>query len=81
MPSQDRPRYELNIDVAPGLRRVHGVLKVKFTPNQATDRLVFRLWPNGPRQHDEGSSLVAVGVKINGNDVSRRGPLTRKRRS
>ena len=73
-PPRDRPRYELSIRVAPGLKRIRGDVTVRFTPSRPTDRLVFRLWPNGPRQHGEGTSLVVGGVKINGKDVSSREP-------
>jgi len=34
---------------------------VTFTPNRPTNRLVFRLWPNGPRELRSGS-LLAVNV-------------------
>jgi hypothetical protein len=73
-PPHDRPRYELSIHVAPGLRRVHGDLTVRFTPNVATDRVTFRLWPNGPRQHSEGASLLVGDIKINGKDIASEEP-------
>ena len=72
LPPRDRPRYELSVHVSRGFGRVHGDLTVRFTPNRATDRIVFRLWPNGPRQLVEGQSLVVGGVKIDGKDVSSR---------
>src|SRR5207253_3951394 len=62
----------LTARVAPGFERVHGDLMVRFTPNRATDRIVFRLWPNGPRQHQEGQSLLVGGIQINGKDVGSR---------
>jgi hypothetical protein len=40
-------------------RVVTGDLAVTFTPNRPTDRLVFRLWPNGPSQLRLGSRLDA----------------------
>lgn len=36
-----------------------GDLEVDFLPDLDIDRLVFRLWPNGPRQAEGGSSLEA----------------------
>ena len=36
-----------------------------FTPNLDTSRLVFRLWPNGPRQRREGMELT-VGAATDG---------------
>jgi hypothetical protein len=66
----------MTMSVAPGLDRVHGALAVRFTPSQATDRVVFRLWPNGPRQRAEGASLLVPsgGVKIDRKHVGSREP-------
>jgi Peptidase family M1 domain len=72
LPPRDRPRYELNVQVSPGFARVHGDLTVRFAPNRGTDRVVFRLWPNGPRQLAEGQSLLVGGVKIDGKAVGSR---------
>jgi Peptidase family M1 domain len=43
--------------VRPRFTHIDGDLTVRFTPNRPTRRLVFRLWPNGPRQLAEGSRL------------------------
>lgn len=56
-PRSDRPRYVLNVRVTRPFRVVSGDLSVTFTPNRPTDRLVFRLWPNGPSQRRAGSGL------------------------
>jgi len=56
-PRPDRPRYVLDVRVGPSLREVSGDLTVRFTPNRPTDRVVFRLWPNGPRERSEGMRL------------------------
>ena len=53
----DRPHYTLVVHVADDLKEVDGDLTVRFTPNRPTQRLVFRLWPNGPLQRREGSQL------------------------
>jgi hypothetical protein len=45
---------------------VTGTLAVVFTPDLPTGRLVFRLWPNGPRQADEGSHLSVSDVRLGG---------------
>jgi hypothetical protein len=45
---------------------VNGDLTVTFTADVATDRLVFRLWPNGPRQAQEGAMLTTGPVTSNG---------------
>ncbi len=65
-PRADRPRYTLNIRVAPSFRTVTGDLTVIFTPNRPTDHLVFRLWPNGPLQRQSGSRLDAGPVARGG---------------
>jgi hypothetical protein len=56
-PRIDRPRYEVNVHVDSDLKEVSGDLTVRFTPNRPTQRLVFRLWPNGPLQEREGTRL------------------------
>jgi hypothetical protein len=46
--------------------RVEGRLRVRFTPDLVTDRLIFRLWPNGPRLSRAGARLEVEEVTING---------------
>ena len=43
-----------------------GDLAVVFTPDVATDRLVFRLWPNGPRLSRAGARLDTDAVTVDG---------------
>ena len=73
-PPRDRPRYELKLDVSRDFKRVDGELKVRFTPNRDTDRLVFRLWPNGPSQLEEGSRLDVRDETVDGVRVAARRP-------
>ena len=61
-PRDDRPHYTLRVRVTPPFRLVTGDLTVTFRPNRATDRLVFRLWPNGPPQRAQGSRLDVGAV-------------------
>ena len=56
-PAADRPSYVLDVRVRSDLKVATGDLSVRFTPNRSTDRLVFRLWPNGPVQLNQGSRL------------------------
>ena len=64
-PLPSRPRYRLDVRI-PARGPVTGTLAVVFTPDLATRRLVFRLWPNGPRQADEGSHLAVSDVRLGG---------------
>jgi hypothetical protein len=64
-PSPTRPRYRLDVRI-PASGPVTGTLAVVFTPDLPTGRLVFRLWPNGPRQADEGSHLAVSDVRLGG---------------
>ena len=48
-PRGDRPSYDLDVDVRLAEGIVVGSQTVRFTPDLATDRLVFRLWANAPR--------------------------------
>lgn len=61
-PRPDRSRYVVNVRIARPFRSVSGDVTVTFTPNRPTDRLVFRLWPNGPSQLRAGSRLDAGHV-------------------
>ena len=64
-PSPTRSRYRLDVRI-PASGPVTGTLAVVFTPDLPTGRLVFRLWPNGPRQADEGSHLAVSDVRLGG---------------
>jgi hypothetical protein len=72
-PRADRPHYELDVRVAPSLRVVSGEVRVRFTPNRPTNRLVFRLWPNAPRERQEGMRLDIGRVSL---PVERPDPTT-----
>lgn len=56
------PRYDMNISVDPRAGVASGVEDVSFTPDRKTSRVVFRLWPNGPRQRAEGNRLRVTKV-------------------
>jgi len=62
-PSPTRPRYRLDVRI-PARGQVTGTLAAVFTPDLPTGRLVFRLWPNGPRQAGEGSHLAVSDVRL-----------------
>ncbi len=65
-PDPRRPRYRLSVDVRLDENTVRGVTEVRFTPDIDTDRLVFRLWANGPRPAASGGSIQTGAVTVNG---------------
>ncbi|HEV3400844.1 MAG TPA: M1 family aminopeptidase [Acidimicrobiales bacterium] len=68
-PAPDRPRYTLRVDVRPAQGVVDGDVRVRFTPDIATDRLVFRLWPNAPVLAVGGARLETGAVTLDGRPV------------
>lgn len=64
-PPSPRPHYVLSVNVLPGLRTAKGELAVRFTAptDQGTDRIVLRLWPNGPRYARTGAHLFVSRVR------------------
>ena len=64
VPDPARPKYTLSADVHPADGTVNGQLRVLFTPDMDTDRLVFRLWPNGPQSTAKlDTGPVTIGGK------------------
>jgi hypothetical protein len=59
----------LRVDVRPAERLVEGEQEVEFVPDLDTDRIVLRLWPNGPRQQSEGARLDIHAVEVDGRPV------------
>ncbi|HUR48628.1 MAG TPA: hypothetical protein VMY88_03725 [Acidimicrobiales bacterium] len=68
-PDPQRPRYRMNIDVRLAENAVVGDLAVDFTPDIRTDRIVFRLWPNGPRSARHGARLDVFDLRVDGKTV------------
>ncbi len=70
-PDPDRPRYVMSLDVQPQAATVNGTLDVRFTPDFDSDRIVFRIWPNGPRQLGFGTRLTVPGpVTVDGRETA-----------
>jgi hypothetical protein len=65
-PDPARPKYTLRVDVRPAEGLVDGDMRVVFTPDVDTDRLVFRLWPNGPRSAPAAARLETGDVTVGG---------------
>ncbi|GAA3155467.1 hypothetical protein GCM10010531_03420 [Blastococcus jejuensis] len=67
-PDPDRPRIALDLRLEDDLVTVTGTESVAFTPDVATDELVFRLVPNAPDSASAGNRLDVDGVT--GDDVA-----------
>ena len=65
-PDPKRPHYTLTVEVVLAENVARGQVSVAFTPDLATDRLVFRLWPNGPRPASAGAHLDVGAVTVDG---------------
>ena len=65
-PDPARPTYTITLDVRPDEGVVEGRQRVVFVPDLDTDRLVFRLWPNGPRSSPAGARLEVGQVTVDG---------------
>ncbi|MBM7806000.1 hypothetical protein JOD57_001837 [Geodermatophilus bullaregiensis] len=70
-PDPDRPVVDLDFRLSDDLRTVTGTETVVFTPDVATDELVFRLVPNGPGAAGLGNRITVDGAR--GDDVDRTG--------
>ena len=57
------------MDVRPAENAVVGDLSVRFTPDQATDRLVFRLWANSPVIAGAGGRVDTGAVTVGGKEA------------
>jgi len=67
LPDPHRPQYQLDIRLDLERNVVEGRQVVRFTPDLPTDRLVFRLWPNGPRPSEAGARLDVGEVFLGSN--------------
>jgi len=65
-PDPARLRYRLSVNVDLPSNTVSGDLQVHFTPDLPTDRLVFRLWPDGPALAGVGAHLDVSNVTVGG---------------
>ena len=65
-PDPDRPVIELSFSLAEDRRTVTGTERVTFTPDRATDELVFRLVANAPDSSAAGNRLSVDDVRGSG---------------
>ncbi|MGC1512862.1 MAG: hypothetical protein WA797_08130 [Acidimicrobiales bacterium] len=76
LPDPERPRYRLAIEIKPEQGVVEGRQHVRFVPDQVVDRLVFRLWANGPRPTAAGAHLEVTGTQVDGRIAELQGPTS-----
>jgi hypothetical protein len=65
-PPVNRPTYALTVSIATGKKVVQGTSRVSFALDRASDRIVFRLWPNMPVQRRVGARLDVRNVRVDG---------------
>ncbi len=68
-PDPDRPVVDLDFRLSDDRRTVTGTETVVFTPDRATDEMVFRLVPNSPSATELGNRITVDDVR--GDDVDR----------
>jgi hypothetical protein len=54
----------MEMEISPESRSVAGTSEVRFVADRPVGRLVFRLWPNGPRLTAEGAALVVDEARL-----------------
>lgn len=68
-PDPDRPSYDVTMTADPNTGVVEGSQTVRFVPDLPVDRLVLRLWANGPRPTSVGTSIELGAVTEDGRTV------------
>jgi Peptidase family M1 domain len=74
VPPKDLPHYSLDVRLTHDLRAAVGRVTVAFAPDIATDRLVFRLWPNAAPYARSGAQLRVGPVTSAGRRLSTSSP-------
>jgi len=70
-PDPDRPEYQLDLRLDLAANVLDGRQVVRFRPDLPTDRLVFRLFANGPRPSAAGARLDVEAVYLGANVPAR----------
>jgi hypothetical protein len=73
-PPTSLPHYSLDVRLTHDLRAAAGRVTVAFAPDIATDRLVFRLWPNAAPYARSGAQLRVGPVTSAGRRLSTSSP-------
>lgn len=69
-PRSDRTKYTVDATVDLPANEVRGTLSAVFTPDLDTDRIVMRLWPNGPTIASRGGHMNVVDAVVDGKPAS-----------
>jgi len=69
-PPANRPTYAIAVSIAASKKVVYGTSRVSFALDSASDRIVFRLWPNMPVQRKVGARLDVGQVRVDGAAVT-----------
>ncbi|GAA1380088.1 M1 family metallopeptidase [Pseudonocardia kongjuensis] len=69
-PDPDRPVVDAALDLAPDLGSATGTQSVRFTPDDRTCELVFRLWANRPPTVADGTSSEITRAAVDGIPVT-----------
>jgi hypothetical protein len=73
-PPDDRVSYAVRFRLNRDLTEAAGSVRVSFRPATATDRIVFRLWPNSPFYTRRGAGLTVGPVTAGGRALPTRRP-------
>jgi hypothetical protein len=73
-PPTGLPHYSLDVRLRHDLRAAAGRVRLAFAPDIATDRLVFRLWPNAAPYARSGAQLRVGPVTSAGRILSTSSP-------
>ena len=65
----DLTQYEVDATLDLAANQVKGTLRADFTPDLATDRIVMRLWPNGPTPAGHGGHMTVSAASVDGRDA------------
>lgn len=69
-PDPDRPTYDVTMSADPDTGVVDGRQDVRFVPDLPVDRLVLRLWANGPRPASVGTAIELGAVTSEGRTLA-----------
>jgi hypothetical protein len=69
-PRADRTAYSVDATLDLDANMVNGTMEAAFTPDRDTDKVVLRLWPNGPSQRARGAHEEIANATLDGKPVA-----------